>query len=113
MDAVEALMEAGPGTPTFMIGVQENKITRVPLMDAVKMVSSLTWSILSLLINLKTRAVSTAVADLDFEKALELRGPEFQEMLVAFHAISSFPESSACLPAKKRMKIGILQYVAA
>jgi 6-phosphofructokinase 1 len=37
-DAVEALMDAKPGTPTYMIGVQENKITRVPLMDAVKMV---------------------------------------------------------------------------
>jgi hypothetical protein len=38
VDAVEALLEAEPNTPTYMIGVQENKITRVPLMDAVKMV---------------------------------------------------------------------------
>jgi 6-phosphofructokinase 1 len=53
--------------------------------------------------------VSTAVEDLDFERALELRGPEFQEMLVAFHAVSCFPEASARLPAKKRMRIGIVQ----
>jgi len=38
VDAVEVLMEAEPGTPTYMIGVQENKVTRIPLMDAVQMV---------------------------------------------------------------------------
>ena len=38
VDAVEALLAAEPGTPTYMIGIQENKITRVPLMDAVAMV---------------------------------------------------------------------------
>jgi len=38
VDAVEVLMEAEPGTPTYMIGIQENKITRIPLMDAVQTV---------------------------------------------------------------------------
>jgi 6-phosphofructokinase 1 len=38
VDAVEALIEADVDTPTYMIGIRENKITRVPLMDAVKMV---------------------------------------------------------------------------
>lgn len=37
IEAVEALLEATPNTPSFMIGVQENKITRVPLMEAVAM----------------------------------------------------------------------------
>lgn len=37
MEAVEALLEATPNTPSYMIGVQENKITRVPLMEAVAM----------------------------------------------------------------------------
>ena len=32
-------MEAKPGDPTYMIGVQENKVTRVPLVEAVAMVS--------------------------------------------------------------------------
>jgi hypothetical protein len=35
-EAVQALLEAQPGTPTYMIGLQENKIMRVPLMDAVE-----------------------------------------------------------------------------
>ncbi|KAF8992840.1 6-phosphofructokinase [Cyathus striatus] len=60
VEAVEALMEAKPGTPSYMIGVQENKITRVPLMEAVQM----------------TRDVSKAMREKDFEKALSLRGPD-------------------------------------
>jgi 6-phosphofructokinase 1 len=36
--AVEAIMEATPETPSYMIGIRENKITRVPLMEAVAMV---------------------------------------------------------------------------
>lgn len=38
VEAVNALLEATPDTPSYMIGVRENKITRVPLMDAVAMV---------------------------------------------------------------------------
>lgn len=38
VDAVAALLEATPETPSYMIGVQENKIIRIPLMEAVKMV---------------------------------------------------------------------------
>jgi hypothetical protein len=55
--------------------------------------------------------VSTAVEDRDFDRALELRGPEYLEMLAAFQAVSCFPEASAHLPAKKRMRIGIVQQV--
>jgi len=35
---VEAILEATPGTPSYMIGIQENKIIRVPLMEAVEKV---------------------------------------------------------------------------
>jgi hypothetical protein len=38
VEAVNTLLEATPGTPSYMIGISENKITRVPLMDAVEMV---------------------------------------------------------------------------
>ena len=41
LDAVDALLEATPQTPSYMIGVRENKIHRVPLMEAVAMVLSL------------------------------------------------------------------------
>jgi 6-phosphofructokinase 1 len=38
MDAVDALLEATPGTPSYMIGMQEHRVHRVPLIEAVKMV---------------------------------------------------------------------------
>ena len=38
IEAVEVLLEATPETPSYMIGINENKISRIPLMDAVKMV---------------------------------------------------------------------------
>ena len=44
LDAVDALLEATPQTPSYMIGVRENKIHRVPLMEAVAMVLSLSLS---------------------------------------------------------------------
>jgi len=59
----------------------------------------------------QTHAVSKAVKEFNFDKALELRGHEFQEMLVAFHAVSSFPDESSCLPVKRRMRIGFAQSV--
>jgi hypothetical protein len=38
VEAVKALLEATPETPSYMIGIRENTITRVPLMEAVEMV---------------------------------------------------------------------------
>ena len=38
VEAVNTLLEAKPDTPSYMIGISENKITRVPLMEAVDMV---------------------------------------------------------------------------
>jgi hypothetical protein len=38
LDAVDALLEATPDTPSYMIGMRENRVHRVPLVEAVKMV---------------------------------------------------------------------------
>jgi 6-phosphofructokinase 1 len=38
-EAVDALLSATPETPSYMIGISENKITRVPLVEAVQTVS--------------------------------------------------------------------------
>lgn len=35
---MDALLESTPETPSYMIGICENKITRVPLMEAVAQV---------------------------------------------------------------------------
>lgn len=41
VEAVDALLESTPDTPSYMIGISENKITRIPLVEAVEMVSML------------------------------------------------------------------------
>jgi 6-phosphofructokinase 1 len=37
-EAVNAVLDSTPDTPSPMIAINENKITRKPLMDAVKLV---------------------------------------------------------------------------
>ena len=41
VDAVNCLLEATPETPSYMIGICENKITKIPLVQAVKQVDYL------------------------------------------------------------------------
>ena len=41
VDAVDCLLEATPQTPSYMIGICENKITKIPLVQAVKQVDYL------------------------------------------------------------------------
>lgn len=41
VDAVDALLEATPDSPSYMVGIQENRVRRVPLVEAVKMVRHL------------------------------------------------------------------------
>lgn len=85
-----------------MIGIRENKIIRIPLVDAVEQVC-VAWSPLDLLIAIirQTREVAKAVKAKDFDRALELRGPEFLEMLHGFFAVSSLKEEKEKLPANK------------
>ncbi|KAI5828599.1 6-phosphofructokinase [Schizophyllum commune Tattone D] len=91
VEAVEALLEANPNTPSYMIGIQENKITRVPLMEAVAM----------------TRAVADAIKVKDFEKAMSYRDPEFCDNLDGFHTVSELFKEKR-LPPEKRMRIAIM-----
>ncbi|KAJ7475810.1 phosphofructokinase domain-containing protein [Mycena latifolia] len=89
--AVEALLEANPETPSYMIGIQENKITMVPLMEAVAM----------------TKAVTTAIHEKNFEEAMKLRDPEFRESLEGFVVTSALLKEKK-LPISKRMRIAIM-----
>jgi len=91
VEAVHALLEATPETPSYMIGMNENKITRIPLMDAVRL----------------TREVAQAIHDKDFERAMSLRDPEFVEVLSAFRATSLLDDSRK-LREDKRLRIAIM-----
>ncbi|KAG5651348.1 hypothetical protein H0H81_009011 [Sphagnurus paluster] len=91
VEAISALLESTPETPSYMIGMRENKITRIPLMEAVEM----------------TRAVAQAVSDKDFEKAMSLRDPEFTETLEGFGAIATLVKEPS-LPKEKRIRVAIM-----
>jgi 6-phosphofructokinase 1 len=91
LEAVDALLEATPETPSFMIGIRENKITRVPLMEAVAM----------------TKAVADAISAKDFAQAMSLRDPEFRESLEGFISTSELTEEKR-LPKHQRMRVAIM-----
>jgi len=38
VEAVQAVLDSTPETPSPMIGIRENKVTRIPLVEAVKLV---------------------------------------------------------------------------
>ena len=68
-DSVDAALEAGPDDEPVLIGIIENRITRLPLMTCVD----------------TTKEINAAIRALDFERAMELRGPLFRS---AFRTLS-------------------------
>jgi 6-phosphofructokinase 1 len=82
-----------------MIGISENKITRVPLVEAVKQVSSNSQHehISSLF---QTQAVATAIENKDFDTACALRDPEFKEMFDGFLTTSDLDPANMLPPHK-------------
>jgi len=64
VEAVNAVLDATPETPTPFIAINENKITRKPLVQAV----------------LDTKEVSKAIEAKDFDRAMKLRDTEFSDM---------------------------------
>ncbi|GAC94034.1 6-phosphofructokinase [Pseudozyma hubeiensis SY62] len=91
IEAVDAVLEATPETPSYVIGISENKITRIPLMFAVE----------------QTQKVAKLIESKDFDGALALRDPEFAEGLRAFKYISQITDDEL-LPQKKRIRMGVI-----
>ena len=85
IEAVEAVLEATPETPTPMIAINENKIVRTPLMEAVKL----------------THDVADAIKAKDFEKAMQMRSDEFEEYYRAYMITTATDQQGALLPEDK------------
>lgn len=92
VEAVNAVLECTPETPSPMIGIAENKLVRRDLMEAVKL----------------TKSVADAIGNKDFKYAMSLRDTEFTEHLVNFVAINSADHNEPTLPVEKRKKIAIV-----
>ncbi|ODV95090.1 hypothetical protein PACTADRAFT_50914 [Pachysolen tannophilus NRRL Y-2460] len=92
VDAVKAVLEMTPDTPSPMIGILESKIVRQPLVRAVEL----------------TKSVATAIANKDFDKAISLRDSTFLESYQNFLSVSSNDDGSQTLPEDKRLNIAVI-----
>lgn len=85
VEAVKAVLDAGPETPTPVIAITENKIVRKSLMEAVR----------------ATHAVAEAIKTKDFEHAMNLRGAEFAEYYNAYMITTATDQPELRLPKAK------------
>lgn len=92
VEAVEAVLEATPDTPTPMIAIIENEIVRAPLMEAVK----------------ATHEVARAIEAKDFERAMSLRDAEFAEYYNAYMTTTATDQPQLKLSKEKHMRIAII-----
>lgn len=91
VEAVKALLQATPDTPSYVIGTRESKIIRVPLNDAIR----------------QTNAVAEAIADRRFDDALAARGDAFAEDLKAWRIISEITDAHR-IDEENRIRVGIM-----
>ncbi|KAJ9155585.1 ATP-dependent 6-phosphofructokinase [Pleurostoma richardsiae] len=93
VEAVKAVLENTPETPTCFIAITENKIVRKPLMEAV----------------LDTKSVAAAIEAQDFDKAMALRDTEFGDQYQSYMLTTTVQlDQGMLLPENKRMKIGFI-----
>jgi 6-phosphofructokinase 1 len=86
VEAVNAVLDATPETPTPFIAITENKITRKPLVQAV----------------LDTKEVARAIESRDFDKAMSLRDTEFTDVYNSYMTTTATGlDDKMRLPPKK------------
>ncbi|KAF5638523.1 6-phosphofructokinase [Fusarium sp. NRRL 25303] len=84
VEAVKAVLEATPETETPFIAINENKIVRKPLMQAVA----------------ETKELAKAVDAKDFEKAMSLRDAEFADQWGSYMLTTNVMVDDSKLPEK-------------
>ncbi|KAK8192623.1 6-phosphofructokinase, alpha subunit [Zalaria obscura] len=92
VEAVKAVLEATPETPSPVICIVENKIVRKSLLDAVAL----------------THKVADAIESKDFGTAMKLRDAEFTEYFNAYNIMTSTEKEEMKLPQEKRLRVGII-----
>lgn len=85
VEAVKAVLEATPETPSPVICIVENKIVRKSLLDAVAL----------------THKVADAIESKDFGTAMKLRDAEFTEYFNAYNIMTSTEKEEMKLPQEK------------
>jgi 6-phosphofructokinase 1 len=91
VEAINAIMDSGPDDEPVLIGINNNRITRLPLMTCVN----------------TNQSINAAIRDLDFAKAMDLRGPAFQSAFRTLRTlVRAMPHDPA--PGQRRLRIGIM-----
>lgn len=89
--AVDELLSATPDSPSYLIGLQENRIVRQPLMECVH----------------KTHAINDALNARDYVKAMQLRGRGYIESFnITRTLVRALPH--APVAGRKRRQIAIV-----
>ncbi len=89
--AVEELLLATPDSEPQLIGLRENRIRSVPLMDCVK----------------RTHAVAETIQQGDYNRAMELRGGSFKEAFRTFRTlVRAMPRPPQ--PHQRRLRLAVL-----
>lgn len=92
VEAVKAVLDATPETPSPVICMVENKIVRKGLIEAVKL----------------TKDVAKKIEAKDFAGAMAGRDAEFGEYWQAFNFMTATNKDDHKLPEKKRMRVGLI-----
>ncbi|KAF2236863.1 6-phosphofructokinase [Viridothelium virens] len=92
VEAVKAVLESEPSTPSPMISIIENKIVRRPLVEAVA----------------ATNKVAELIENKKFEEAITMRDAEFAEYMQAFDITTATDKQDMLLPEDERMRIGLI-----
>ncbi|KAI5361052.1 Putative Phosphofructokinase domain-containing protein [Septoria linicola] len=92
VEAVKAVLEATPETPSPVICIVENKIVRKDMIEAIRL----------------TKKVAEDIAKKDFDAAMRGRDAEFAEFQQAFDITTATDKTDMLLPKEKRMRIGII-----
>jgi len=90
-EAVQTILSSKPDDEPVIIGMKNNRMTRIPLMDCVQ----------------KTQAVAEAIAEKDYERAMDLRSSSFKE---AFRTLKTMVRAlpHPIEPGQKRYRIAVL-----
>lgn len=93
IEAVNAVLEATPDTPTPFIAITEGKITRKPLVQAV----------------LDTKEVAKAIQIRDYDRAMSLRDTEFFDLCNSYRTTTASDLNATMqLPPQKHMRIAFI-----
>lgn len=89
--AVETVLATTPETEPQLICLRGNRITTAPLMECVE----------------RTRAVAKAIADRDYERAMDLRGGGFKQSFRTLRTLlRSLPHKPE--PGQKRLRLAVM-----